>query len=46
VRGRAARGGTALHDLLRFGPDADVLASPALRDRKARAATGLAELYG
>jgi len=36
----------ALHDLLRFGPDAEVLSPPELRERMAAAATGLATLYG
>jgi predicted DNA-binding transcriptional regulator YafY len=35
----------ALHDLLRLGPDAEVLAPPELRARVAEAARGLARLY-
>jgi predicted DNA-binding transcriptional regulator YafY len=36
----------ALHDLLRFGPDAEVLEPLELRDRIAEAAQGLVRLYG
>jgi len=36
----------ALHDLLRFGPDAEVLEPAQLRARMADAAGGLAARYG
>lgn len=36
----------ALHDLLRFGPDAEVLEPPELRERLVEATRGLARLYG
>jgi predicted DNA-binding transcriptional regulator YafY len=36
----------ALHDLLRFGPDAEVLEPLELRNRIAEAAHGLVRLYG